>query len=646
LANSLNNVGKLLEAQGDYARALIYYCKALLGSRALVEDLPFKQPEKAATLLKPTPQTLVLARNYAFLLYKQLTPEASAADVRDCEKAYSLAAALHERLRSEMLKSSESKLQHGEEAANLLPRRLGLYHRLFAKEHDSRDLRAAFTAYEQSRARGFLDSLGEANATRLAGLPDKDRAEEHRLRRALRTCDAKLDIASKQGTEEAKAQLPQLWREQQEAEEALRKFARHLAETNPQYAALRFPRPCTVEQARQSLDTNEVALLFAAGEDASYVLLLQGRPAKDDKAEGIVLYPIAGGKELRGKVEALVQRERLELPGGVRSLGVELYKLLLGPLAKQIDGKDLAIVADGPLCHLPFELLVEGADQKNDGRYLLEQHRIRYAPSLTALHMVHLWEEKRPPVAERSLWALGDPVYSDQDERVQGEAKSQLALRSKELLVEYLSRERGEAPGNDRFVRLQNSSKEVVAIRDLLGAKDAAVLTDLLATEAAVKEASQKGLLAQARYVHFATHGILGFDTGRQPALVLSLVGNDEKRDEYGTNDGFLELTEVTNLKLNADLVVLSACRSAEGRMHNGEGISGLARAFQYAGSRGVVCSLWSVDVAATAELMKAMYARLQEGQPAAQALREAKRAMIKARRAPVYWAPFILMGK
>jgi CHAT domain-containing protein len=157
---------------------------------------------------------------------------------------------------------------------------------------------------------------------------------------------------------------------------------------------------------------------------------------------------------------------------------------------------------------------------------------------------------------------------------------------------------------------------------------------------------SQSGAPARCRYVHFATHGILGRGKHQLPALVLSLVGNDGRQDDYGSDDGFLRLDDVLNLRLNADLVVLSACQSGQGQMHNGEGVSGLARAFLYAGCRGVVCSLWSVDDKETAELMKGMYGRLKEKQPAREALREAKLDMIKAGKAPLYWAPFVLIGE
>src|SRR5262249_10714871 len=92
---------------------------------------------------------------------------------------------------------------------------------------------------------------------------------------------------------------------------------------------------------------------------------------------------------------------------------------------------------------------------------------------------------------------------------------------------------------------------------------------------------------------HFASHGILGLEAGRQPSLVLSLVGNGGQADEGGTNDGYLQLDEVMRLRLNADLVVLSACETGRGRLYDGEGVRGLARAFLHAGSRGGVCSLW-----------------------------------------------------
>src|SRR5262249_11105170 len=173
------------------------------------------------------------------------------------------------------------------------------------------------------------------------------------------------------------------------------------------------------------------------------------------------------------------------------------------------------------------------------------------------------------------------------------------------------------------FDRLVHSQREADAIRRKLGAPAEAILVEKKASEANVKRASEKGDLARARYVHFATHGVLGSGPGQEPGLVLSLVSNDGKEMGGGLNDGFLRLTEVTFLKLNADLVVLSACQTGGGTLSRGEGVGGLARAFLYAGSKGVVCSLWSVDDASTADLMEALYGHLRDGKPAAEALRQ-----------------------
>jgi CHAT domain-containing protein len=113
-----------------------------------------------------------------------------------------------------------------------------------------------------------------------------------------------------------------------------------------------------------------------------------------------------------------------------------------------------------------------------------------------------------------------------------------------------------------------------------------------------------------------------------------------------GVNDGFLTVEEVTHLKLNADLVVLSACETGKGDLRPAEGVIGLSRAFLYAGSRGVVCSLRKVNDEGTSTLMQALYRHLKEGKPPAEALALAKRQLIAKKQAPYYWAPFILIGK
>ena len=149
--------------------------------------------------------------------------------------------------------------------------------------------------------------------------------------------------------------------------------------------------------------------------------------------------------------------------------------------------------------------------------------------------------------------------------------------------------------------------------------------------------------LARYRIVHFATHGVLDDKRPELSGLLLSMV-NEHGRQQ----DGFLGLNSIYNLKLSAELVVLSACQTGLGKEVKGEGLIGLTRGFMYAGAARVVASLWKVDDEATAELMKRFYRRmLQDNMPAAAALRAAQVEMWQQKqwRSPYYWASFVLQG-
>jgi CHAT domain-containing protein len=303
----------------------------------------------------------------------------------------------------------------------------------------------------------------------------------------------------------------------------------------------------------------------------------------------------------------------------------------VAPATDRLKGKErLVVVPDGGLCYLPFQLLVDGED-----RFLIETRRIRYAPSLTALHLTKQWAEDRAKgkaLPDRMLFALGDPDYGDR--------------RGLWATVARATRSAPIARG-ERFERLVHSGQEVRAIAELLGAGKCRVLLRAEASEAALKKASGTGELGRYRFVHFACHGVLGAGPGQPPGLVLTLTGVTGADDgSGGADDGYLRADEVLGLRLNADLVVLSACRSGKGRLHAGEGVEGLARSFLYAGSRGVVCTLWSVDDAATAELMTGLYRRLQKGEHAPDALRGAQLDLLKAGKSPLFWAPTVLNGQ
>ena len=160
---------------------------------------------------------------------------------------------------------------------------------------------------------------------------------------------------------------------------------------------------------------------------------------------------------------------------------------------------------------------------------------------------------------------------------------------------------------------------------------------------AAAREQTLKAeMLDRYRYIHFAAHGVIDEDYPARSGIILSAAGDTRE-------DGVLQMSEVMRLKLNADLVTLSACRSGLGKLVNGEGIIGLTRSFLYAGADGVVVSLWDVNDLSTAALMKSFYANLKQGMPKDEALRQAKLELLKGKQRtwqhPYFWAPFVLVG-
>jgi CHAT domain-containing protein len=477
-----------------------------------------------------------------------------------------------------------------------------------------------------------LEALGRSRAAAVAGVTPDALAEEQRLGAELRQADARVASEIDQPAEKVNREVAeQRLAQRQKAEEALNAFVARLERQAPRYAAMKYPRPCSLDEARACLAEDEVALHYVLGSRGSSLLVVSPKAAPGDL--GLAVYELPKRHEIAELIAAMVETKTLDDAERARELGAKMYRMLLAPAAEAIQGKNLVIIPGGELGQLPFEVLVEPVAGEQDGRFLVEAHRIRYTPSLTALHLIRQWEPTRatPP---RLLWALGDPVYQADDSRLA--ARTEPKDEGTRIAVASLSRGSHGAA----FPRLAGSGLEVQRLRELLGAAPDDVLIGPGATEAAVKQASRAGELARYRYVHCACHGVLGQRSGVQPALVLSLEG-----DQRG-EDGLLRVDEVTALRLNADLAVLSACQTGQGQVFRSEGVSGLARAFLFAGCRGVVCSLWRVDDEATSELMAGFYAGLKAGLPAADALRTVQREMIREGRPPSQWAPFVLIGK
>jgi len=324
-------------------------------------------------------------------------------------------------------------------------------------------------------------------------------------------------------------------------------------------------------------------------------------------------------------------------------------------VAAELGSKRLVIVGDGALQYLPFGALPDpdarGTAVPDASRApLIAAHEIVSLPSASVLAILRRELAGRQPAA-KSVAVLADPVFTRDDARVtlsltsadpSGALNPAATVSASAAMSPLRLAIRGSTRDGDRTAlrRLLFTRDEAEAILAMTPRGSGLRAFDFQATRRLATSAE----LGQYRMIHFSTHGLLD---GKQPelsGLVFSLF------DERGQpQDGFLRLHEIYNLKLNADLVVLSGCETALGENVRGEGLVGLTRGFMYAGAPRVVASLWQVDDAASAQLMKSFYrGMLQEHLTPAAALRRAQIEMMKKKpwQAPYYWAAFVLQGE
>lgn len=485
---------------------------------------------------------------------------------------------------------------------------------------------AALSASEQSRARTLLELLAEGRTDFRQGVDPSALEREQRLR-ALLTLkyDRLTRLLNKKHTPEEQAAAE---KEIRQLTDEYRRTQSEIRQASPRYAALMQPQPLNAAEIQRLLDDDTVLLEFSLGEKASYLWVVT--------SSAINSHQLPPRAEIESSVRLAYEKLRTRPQRGApldkqfSEQLTSLSQMLLGSAAAQLNKKRLAIIGSGALAYLPFAALP--APQSKSYQPLMASHEIVNLPSASVLSVIRRETQNRKP-ASQALAVIADPVFETSDPRVTN-AKSQLALSAS------LTRALKTTNARDGLSRLAFSRQEADAIYGIAPRASSFKATDFNASRKTVTSET----LSQYRLLHFATHGLLNSDQPELSGLVFSLV--DEKGQ---SQDGFLRLHEVFNLKLNADLVTLSACETGLGKEIKGEGLIGLTRGFMYAGTPRVVASLWNVDDLATAELMKLFYRGLLKGglRPAA-ALRAAQLELSRQSRwaAPYFWAGFILQGE
>jgi len=494
----------------------------------------------------------------------------------------------------------------------------------------------AFHLLERFRAQAFLALLAERDLTFAGDLSPELDQERRRLAVSYDRNELQLTALDPEKDREA---IEALQREQAQLRRRRDEIAVEMRRTAPRLASLQNPQALTFEQVREALDPGTVMLSYSVGKEQTHLFIVT--PGRELQVETLKV----GRQELEKDVERF--RQLIEQTQTGRGLGAEglgwfsrrLYDLLVEPAEPWIAaGKRIVLVPDGSLHLLPFAALT-----RKDGRHLVEWKPLSTVLSGTVF--AELKKQRRDVVAaaEPSSWqwvAFGDPWFPPRLAQGRPEDIGGTRLRSVSTRAQL------------QWQRLPQSRREVQEIAALFPADRRQIYLDREASEERAKAVGR-----DARIVHFATHAYVDDRSPFDSGLVLSIP---EELAE-GRDNGLLQVWEIfESVRLDADLVVLSACETGIGEIRGGEGIIGLTRAFQYAGARSVLASLWRVEDEATAELMQRFYRHLRAGKAKDEALRAAQLELIRSplrvpdgrggwternAAAPYFWAALQLVG-
>ncbi|MGH9843752.1 MAG: tetratricopeptide repeat protein [Blastocatellia bacterium] len=582
IAIRLSNIGIVHRSQGNYAQALEF-------------------AEHAATIARSigASETLWESLTTASRAYWQLNKPVEA------RQALEEAITIIETLRTQVAGGEE-------EQQRFFQSKVSPYHAmadLLTREGRPAE---ALTFAERAKSRVLLDVLqaGRVNVTK--ALTGEEQEQERKLRAELISLNTQATSASQQEKPD-QAKLGELQVLREKARLNYEAFQTSLYAAHPELKVQRGEAPAIKAEELAALlpDAGNALLEYVVTDEVTYLFTVTkaaGNPAADVQ---VFTLPIK-----RDELTKQTENFRRQLAGrdlGFRASARGLYQLLLKPAQAQLRGKtNLVIVPDDKLWELPFQaLLAEG------NRYVIETCAVSYAPSLTVLREMKSHREKRRvDAASSALLALGNPAIGR--ETIE---RATLTLRDGKL---------DPLPG---------AEQEVKALGRLYGAARSKVYVG-----AEAREDRAKTEAAQARILHFATHGVLNDASPMYSHLVLAQGDKNE--------DGLLEAWELMQLDLRADLAVLSACETARGRFGAGEGVIGLSWAMFVAGVPATLVSQWKVESASTRDLMLNFHRRLQAPSAKAEvtkaeALRQAALKLIKnsATSHPFYWAGFVLVG-
>ena len=667
---ALRNMGRARAALGEYQKAVAYYQEARplfqkgkdkQGEAYLLND--FGDAYRALNCQEDATETY----RQALILNQTVSDEFGESQTRyhlslmqlerknlpeartQIESALSLCESLRAKVYSQELRTSYSAsiYQYHQLQIEVL---MSLHRQQPAQGYDALSLAAS----ERSRARSMLELLTEAHADLRQGIEPELVQRERTLRQQLNGKAERLMRLNGGTTKSKETELAAVDRELTALTAQHDDVLGLMRARNPRYAALTQPQPLDVATIQKNiLDDDTLLLEYALGEGHSYVWAVS-------KGE-VASYELAGRAQIEQAARRMndliiarqlvpnetMKQRRARLAASdtqYPEAAADLSRLILAPLAERLGNKRLIVVSEGALQYVPFaalpEPMVARRTEAEKPTPLIVQHEIISLPSASTLAVLRN-ETSQRELAPKAIAVLADPVFSKDDERFRGVARANpqpgKAVPDSIALTTARAFDSKAIDGPVTLPRLPATHEEAEAILAIAPAGAVRVFEGFAVNRAFVTGPE----LSQYRIIHFATHGLLD----SRPAL--SGVALSHYDAQGHPQDGILRLHDIFNLKLPAELVVLSACDTALGKDIKGEGLIALTRGFMYAGAPRVMASLWKVNDEATAEFMKAFYQRFFNEQvtPAA-ALRAAQLAMWRQGNPPFHWAAFVMQGE
>jgi len=506
----------------------------------------------------------------------------------------------------------------------------------------------ALKTSEYTKARIFSESMSKRSKDSTFDLPAEVDKQDKELNNQLSALKKQMQEAYEKGDKpKAEALEPQV----KELEAKLQDHIKMLREKYPVFAATKYPQPMDLEQT--ALKDNEWVLEYHVTDSGIIIYLSKGKQLikalfkpkpRNDLEKAVLEYrkplEVVAGKELVEKLASF------NLP-----IGKELSDLLLSDVLDLVPkGASIIIVPDDCLGTIPFEMLTlndkgsvktdKAIPYVSDAEFFGDRNLLSYYQSVTALTLARTHSKGK--AAKGGLLAIADPVFSEKDKRTSKAPKKEAPTGVWASLLKSLHLMGAE--GTDQMGGLKFSRLELTEeLADALVKNDRPGSYLCKGFDATKDNFLQniKPSLKKYDKIVFATHGYFGKDLPgiMEPVLVLTLI-------PPGT-DGFLRMTEVMGLDMNAEIVALTACQSGLGTRVSGEGTMGMGRAFQYAGAKSVLMSLWSVSEVASVRLVKSFFQNLKAGKSKPEALELARSELRKGIwNHPFFWAGFILVGE